>query len=107
MPKKSIHDVTDASLERMRRTGAHNAGHPGGPSEFHLDVPQIPIWQSNAMPPPMPLHMQLLPTTLNGHHAGIEHLMNSGGDQLDREYLHVHLTDRPSVRFQNQAICKT
>ncbi|UJR35265.1 hypothetical protein I4U23_028029 [Adineta vaga] len=73
----------------MRRTGTHNNGHPGGPSEFHLDIPQIPIWQNNSMPPPPPIHLQLLPTNINGHHTGLDHLMNNGGEQLDQSsYVH-------------------
>jgi hypothetical protein len=67
----------------MRRSGAPNNGHPGGPSEFHLDVPQIPIWQNGSIQPPV--HVQLLPTNINGHHTGVDHLINNGGDQLDRK----------------------
>ncbi|CAF0761458.1 unnamed protein product [Adineta steineri] len=75
--------------ERMRRSGVHNNGHPGGPSEFHLDVPQIPIWQNNSIPPSLPLHVQLLPTNMNGHHTNVDHLMTNGGDQIDQStYLH-------------------
>lgn len=67
----------------MRRSGTNNNGHPGGPSEFHLDVPQIPMWHNNSLQPPM--HLQLLPTNLNGSHTGIDPLMNNPGDQLDRK----------------------
>ncbi|CAF1624600.1 unnamed protein product, partial [Adineta ricciae] len=76
--------------ERMRRTGTHNNGHPGGPSEFHLDIPQIPMWQNNPMPPPPPpMHLQLLPTNINGHPTDLNHLMNNGGEQLDQSaYMH-------------------
>lgn len=72
------------SLERMRRWGTQNNGHLGGNSEFHLDVPPLPVWQNNSMPPP-PSHIQLLPTTINGHHIGNEHLINSGNEQMDRK----------------------
>ena len=61
-------------LERMRRCGTQNNGHPGGNAEFHLDVPTLPIWQNNSMPPPPPSHIQLLPTTINGHHIGNEQM---------------------------------
>ena len=67
----------------MRRSGVPNNGHPGEVSEFHLDVPQIPIWQNGSIPPP--IHVQLLPTNMNGHHTGVDHLINNGGDQLDRK----------------------
>ena len=66
----------------MRRSGVHNNGHLGEVSEFHLDVPQMPIWHNGSMPP---IHVQLLPTNMNGHHGGVDHLMNNGGDQLDRK----------------------
>ena len=74
-------------LERMRRSGGQNSGHPGGISEFHLDVPSIPAWPSSSMPPPPPppSHIQLLPTTINGHHIGTDHLMNGGSEQMDRK----------------------
>ena len=63
-------------IERMRRSGIHNNGHPGGPSEFHLDMPQMPMWQNG------PMHVQILPSNI-----GIDPLMNnSPGDQLDRSY---------------------
>jgi hypothetical protein len=67
----------------MRRSGTHNNGHPGGPSEFHLDVPQIPIWPNGSIP--QPVHVQLLSTNMNGHHTSVDHLINNGGDQLDRK----------------------
>jgi hypothetical protein len=75
--------LIDLFLERMRRAGTNNNGHPGGPSEFHLDVPQIPIWQNGSIP--QPVHVQLLSTNMNGHHTGVDHPMNNGGDQLDRK----------------------
>jgi hypothetical protein len=73
----------------MRRSGVPNNGHlSGGASEFHLDVPQIPIWQNGSIPPP--IHVQLLPTNMNGHHTGVDHLINNGGDQLDRKsFIHT------------------
>ena len=88
MPKILIKNLFfHTSIERMRRTGAHNNGHPGGPSEFHLDISQIPMWQNNPMPPPPPpIHLQLLPTNINGHPTDLNHLMNNGGDQLDRKF---------------------
>lgn len=67
----------------MRRSGTNNNGHPGGPSEFHFDVPQIPIWHNNSMQPPM--HLHLLSTNLNGSHTGLDPLMNNPADQLDRK----------------------
>jgi hypothetical protein len=73
--------------ERMRRSGTNHNGHPGGPSEFHLDVPQIPIWHNGSIQPP--IHVQLLPSNINGHHTGVDHLMNNGSDQLDQpNYIH-------------------
>lgn len=76
--------------ERMRRSGTHNTGHPGGPAEFHLDMLQIPIWQNGSMQPPM--HVQLLP-----HHANIDPLMNNPTDQLDQSgYLHNFVYPSPA-----------
>ena len=64
----------------MRRSTVQNSGHTGGANnEFHLDVPPVPIWQNGPMP------VQLLPTHINGHHSGLEHLINTGGEQIDRE----------------------
>ncbi|CAF5074188.1 unnamed protein product, partial [Rotaria socialis] len=69
---------------RMRRSAMHNNGYSGENSEFHLDMPQIPMWQNSSLPPP--IHVQLLPTNLNGQHSSMDHFINNGGDQLDRKY---------------------
>ncbi len=64
----------------MRRCAVQNNGHTGGgTNEFHLDVSPMPIWQNG------PMHVQLLPTNMNSHHTGIDHLINTSGDQLDRK----------------------
>lgn len=68
----------------MRRTGMQNNGYTGETTEFHLDVPQIPMWQNNSLPPP--IHVQLIPTNLNGHHTTMDHFMNNTGDQIDRMF---------------------
>ncbi|CAF5215337.1 unnamed protein product, partial [Rotaria magnacalcarata] len=57
--------------ERMRRSAIHNNGYSGENSEFHLDMPQIPMWQNSSLPPP--IHVQLLPTNLNGQHSSMDH----------------------------------
>lgn len=59
----------------MRRCTVQNNGHTGGTNEFHLDVPSLPIW------PNAPVHVQLIPTNING----IDHLINTSGDQIDRK----------------------
>lgn len=79
--KNSLHVFERIFIERMRRSGTNNNGHPGGPSEFHFDVPQIPIWHNNSMQPP--IHLHLLPT---GSHTGLDPLMNNPVDQLDRKF---------------------
>ncbi|CAF1146429.1 unnamed protein product [Adineta steineri] len=78
--------------ERMRRCTVQNSGHPGGgTNEFHLDVPPMPIWQNNQM------HVQLLPTNINNHHTGIDHLINTSGDQLDQSaYIHNFVYPPPA-----------
>ncbi|CAF2817743.1 unnamed protein product [Rotaria sp. Silwood2] len=69
--------------ERMRRCTIPNNGHTGGANEFHLDVPPMPIWQNG------PMSVQLLPTNINGHHTGMDHLVNTSEDQIDQSaYIH-------------------
>jgi hypothetical protein len=65
----------------MRRCTVQNNGHTGGgTNEFHLDIPPMPIWQNS------PVHVQLIPTNLNGHHhTGMDHLINTSGEQMDRK----------------------
>lgn len=63
----------------MRRSLGQNNGHTGGTNEFHLDVPPMPIWSNS------PVHVQLIPTNLNGHPTGIDHLINTSADPLDRK----------------------
>jgi hypothetical protein len=75
----SVH-LINLFIERMRRYTTQNNGHPGGASEFHLDVPQMPMWQNGSIPPSM--HVQLVPTNMNG----VDHLMNNVGDQIERKY---------------------
>jgi hypothetical protein len=72
----------DLFLEKMRRCTIQNNGHTGGANEFHIDVPPMPIWQNGPMPP---VHVQIVPTNINNHHAGIDHLINTSGDQMDRK----------------------
>lgn len=69
------------SQERMRRSLGQNNGHTGGTNEFHLDVPSMPIW------PTSPMHVQLISTNLNGHPTGIDHLINTSADPLDRKMI--------------------
>ncbi|CAF1243107.1 unnamed protein product [Rotaria magnacalcarata] len=72
--------------ERMRRCILQNNGHAAGGNEFHLDVPPMPFWQNAQIP------VQLLPTNINGHHAGADHLVNTGGDQMDQSaYIHNYV----------------
>jgi len=71
--------LINLSIERMRRCTGQNNGHIGGTNEFHLDVPPMPIWQNS------PMHVQLISTNLNGHHTGLDHLINTNGDQIDRK----------------------
>jgi hypothetical protein len=66
-------------IERMRRCTLQNNGQTGGTNEFHLDVPPMPIWQNG------PMHVQLIPTNLNNHPSGMDHLINTSGDQIDRK----------------------
>jgi hypothetical protein len=75
----------DLSIERMRRCILQNNGHAAGGNEFHLDVPPIPFWQNAQIP------VQLLPTNINGHHTGVDHLVNTGGDQMDRKKIILKL----------------
>ncbi|CAF0878359.1 unnamed protein product [Rotaria sp. Silwood1] len=81
--------------ERMRRSGIHTNGHTGEASEFHLDIPQISMWQNGSLPPP--IHVQLLPTNINGHHTGIDHFINNGGEQIDQSvYSHNFVYPSPA-----------
>ncbi|CAM4750007.1 unnamed protein product [Rotaria magnacalcarata] len=81
--------------ERMRRSAIHNNGYSGENSEFHLDMPQIPMWQNSSLPPP--IHVQLLPTNLNGQHSSMDHFFNNGGDQLDQSmYPHNFMYPSPA-----------
>ncbi|CAF3935091.1 unnamed protein product [Rotaria sordida] len=69
--------------ERMRRCIVQNNGHTEETNEFHLDVPPMPVWQNGSM------SVQLLPTNINGHHTGMNHLVNTSGDQMDQSaYIH-------------------
>ncbi|CAF4401241.1 unnamed protein product, partial [Rotaria magnacalcarata] len=46
----------------------------------------MPFWQNAQIP------VQLLPTNINGHHAGADHLVNTGGDQMDQSaYIHNYV----------------
>lgn len=47
----------------------------GGTNEFHLDISPVPMWQNG------PMHVQLIPT----NHTGIDHLINTNTDQIDRK----------------------
>ena len=77
---KSIYSFNDSPIARMRRYTVQNSGHTGSVNnEFHLDVQPVPIWHNG------PMSVQLLPTHVNGHHSGLEHLINTGGEQIDRE----------------------
>jgi hypothetical protein len=69
-------------LERMRRCGNQSNGHLDGTSEFHLDIPPMPIWQNSSL---QPSHVQLLPTNIDGHHSTAEHLINDANEQMDRK----------------------
>ncbi|CAF2138174.1 unnamed protein product [Rotaria magnacalcarata] len=72
--------------ERMRRCILQNNGHAAGGNEFHLDVPPMPFWQNAQIP------VQLLPTNINVHHAGADHLVNTSGDQMDQSaYIHNYV----------------
>lgn len=66
-------------VERMRRSLGQNNGHTGVTNEFHLDIPSMPVWSSS------PMHVQLIPTNLNGHPSGIDHLINTSADSIDRK----------------------
>ena len=66
----------------MRRCGGQNNGSQGGANEFHLDMPPMPMWHNSSI---SPMHVQLVPTNLNGHHAAMDHLVNTSGDQMERE----------------------
>ncbi|CAF3642604.1 unnamed protein product [Rotaria socialis] len=72
--------------ERMRRCILQNNGHAAGGNEFHLDVPPMPFWQNAQIP------VQLLPTNINSHHTGVDHLVNTDEDQMDQSaYIHNYV----------------
>jgi hypothetical protein len=80
--------------ERMRRCTLQNNGQTGGTNEFHLDVPPMPIWQNG------PMHVQLIPTNLNNHPSGMDHLINTSGDQIDQStYIHNFVYPSPGTSF--------
>ena len=74
----------------MRRCAGQNPESQGGSNEFHLDIAPVPMWHNSSI---APVHVQLLPPNINGHHhhhhhhhAGIEHLINNNGEQMERKY---------------------